>query len=66
MTKAKHDCRIVLTIIGGIELMAKYICTICNYVYDEEAEGVSFDALDENWVCPLCGAPKEDFELLED
>lgn len=46
--------------------MAKYICTICNYVYDEEDEGVKFGELGEDWVCPVCGAPKEEFELLND
>lgn len=46
--------------------MAKYICTICNYVYSEEEEGVNFEDLEENWVCPVCGAPKEEFELLSE
>ncbi|HHU43513.1 MAG: rubredoxin [Clostridia bacterium] len=46
--------------------MAKYICTVCNYVYDEETEGKKFADLDEDWVCPVCGAPKEEFELLEE
>ncbi|MGI5976681.1 MAG: rubredoxin-like domain-containing protein [Candidatus Limivicinus sp.] len=40
----------------------KYICSVCGYVYDEEAEGVSFDSLPDSWVCPLCGAVKSDFE----
>jgi rubredoxin len=53
--------------------MAKYQCTVCGYVYDEE-EGDSesnvppntlWDDLPEEWVCPVCGAKKEEFELLE-
>src|SRR5690554_1959882 len=40
--------------------MAKYICTICGYVYDE-SDG-SWEELPEGWVCPVCGAEKSDFE----
>ncbi len=39
----------------------KYVCDVCGYVYDEEAEGVKFEDLPEDWVCPLCGVGKEDF-----
>jgi len=44
--------------------MAKWECTICGYIYDEEAEGVKFEDLPDDYVCPECGAPKEDFEKL--
>jgi thiamine pyrophosphate-dependent acetolactate synthase large subunit-like protein/rubredoxin len=44
--------------------MAKYRCTICNYIYDEKKEGVSFSALPPEWRCPICGAPKDAFVLL--
>ncbi len=40
----------------------KYECTICNYVYDEGEEEVSFKDLPDDWVCPICGAGKEEFE----
>ena len=40
-----------------------WICKICGYIYDEEKEGVAFDALPDDWVCPLCKHPKSDFEL---
>lgn len=39
-------------------------CTVCNYIYDEEKEGVKFSDLPDNWVCPVCGAPKSAFEPL--
>lgn len=39
----------------------KYVCQICGYVYDEEAEGVKWDDLPEDWVCPRCTAPKSAF-----
>jgi pyruvate oxidase len=44
--------------------MAKYRCTVCNYVYDEEVEGKKFSDLPKEWVCPVCGAPKTSFVLL--
>lgn len=50
--------------------MQKYRCTVCGYVYDPEAgdpdsginPGTSFESLPDNWVCPVCGAPKDAFE----
>ena len=44
----------------------KYVCVLCGYVYDEEAEGVKFADLPGDWTCPLCGAGKEDFEPQQD
>ena len=40
----------------------KYICQICGYVYDEEAEGVPFSSLPDDWTCPMCRAPKSMFK----
>ncbi len=53
--------------------MANYICSICGYVYDETLgdpengvpAGTLFADLPENWVCPLCGAEKTDFNAEE-
>ncbi len=50
--------------------MRKYVCKVCGYVYDPAegdpeggvAPGVDFMDLDEDWVCPVCGAPKEKFD----
>jgi rubredoxin len=50
--------------------MAKYVCPICGYVYDESlgcpesgaAPGTPWRELPDDWVCPLCGAPKSVFE----
>ena len=41
----------------------RWVCGVCGYVYDEEKEGVPFQDLPEDWVCPLCKHPKSDFEL---
>ncbi|NLC97048.1 MAG: rubredoxin [Erysipelotrichaceae bacterium] len=51
--------------------MEKYICP-CGYIYDPEigdadtgiAAGTAFVDLPEDWVCPVCGAPTEAFELV--
>ena len=39
----------------------KYVCQICNYVYDEEAEGVPCADLPDDRTWPLCGVPKDEF-----
>ena len=41
--------------------MAKYVCEVCGYVYDEEAEGTPFDQLPDDYACPLCGVGKDQF-----
>ncbi|HOO97778.1 MAG TPA: rubredoxin [Caldisericia bacterium] len=49
--------------------MKKYVCNICGYVYDPAIgdpdngvkPGTAFDDIPEDWVCPLCGATKDDF-----
>lgn len=46
--------------------MAKYRCAVCNYVYDEEIEGVKFQDLPQNWRCPVCNAPKDVFVSLRE
>jgi pyruvate oxidase len=45
--------------------MAKYRCTVCNYVYDEEKEGIKFSDLPDSWRCPVCNSPKSVFVVLE-
>ena len=49
--------------------MLIHVCELCGYEYnprlgDEEngiAENTDFEDLPADWVCPLCGAGKEDF-----
>ena len=41
--------------------MAKYVCNVCGYVYDEDTEGKKFEELGEDWVCPLCSVDKTNF-----
>lgn len=40
----------------------KYKCKVCGYIYDEEKEGVKFADLPDDWKCPICKAPKSQFE----
>ncbi len=47
-----------------MQFLARYRCTVCNYVYDEAKEGKKFSDLPKEWVCPVCGAPKSVFVLL--
>lgn len=51
----------------------KYECVLCGWVYDPEvgdpdggiAPGTAFEDIPEDWVCPLCGATKSDFQEVE-
>lgn len=40
---------------------AKYECTACGYIYDEQQEETRFEDLPDDWTCPVCGAEKDDF-----
>ena len=48
----------------------KYVCNVCGYVYDPAAgdpdsditPGTAFDALPDDWACPLCSVGKDQFE----
>jgi rubredoxin len=53
--------------------LKKYRCTVCGYVYDPDigdpesniSPGTPFEKLPESWVCPVCGASKDQFEPIE-
>ena len=50
--------------------MEGYMCKVCGYVYDPEEgdpengvePGTSFEALPSNWVCPVRGVDKSEFQ----
>ena len=54
--------------------MKKYICQVCGYVYDEAAgipeegiaPGTKWEELPDDWLCPMCSAAKDDFEVQND
>ena len=53
--------------------MKKYICTVCQWVYDPEIgdpeqgiePGVAFEDLPEDFECELCGVDKSNFSKEE-
>ena len=53
--------------------MQKFVCNVCGYVYDPVSgdpdggvpPGTSFDAIPDDWICPECGASKDDFSPVE-
>lgn len=53
--------------------MKKYVCNICGYVYDPAkgddiggiAPGTAFEDLPADWVCPECGAGKDEFSVAD-
>lgn len=55
------------------EKMDKYVCNVCGYVYNPEKgdpdsgidPGTAFEDLPDDWVCPICGATKDDFSKQE-
>lgn len=52
----------------------KYQCLNCEFVYDEAegmpdfdiAPGTRWEDLSDDWICPVCGSEKQDFELLDE
>ena len=51
----------------------EYLCVVCGFTYNEAvglpeegfAPGTRWADIPDNWVCPECGASKEDFEIVE-
>ena len=54
--------------------MKKYECDVCGYIYDPAngdpdngvQPGTAFDDLPDDWVCPECGVPKDQFSPTEE
>jgi len=50
-----------------------WMCVVCGLIYDEQegwpedriAPGTRWQDVSENWLCPDCGASKDDFEMIE-
>lgn len=50
--------------------MEKWRCKVCDWIYDPAtgdpdngvATGTAWEAVPEDWVCPICGASKDEFE----
>lgn len=62
------------TALEGAKNMKKYRCTRCGYIYDPSVgdvdngveAGTAFEDLRRDWVCPECGAGKDEFEPIEE
>jgi rubredoxin len=47
--------------------MSRYQCQVCGHLYDpakgEPSQGIPpgtpFEDLSEDWICPVCGSPKD-------
>jgi pyruvate oxidase/acetolactate synthase-1/2/3 large subunit len=46
--------------------MAVYQCVICQFLYDDDREGVNFWDRPSDWICPVCGAAKAEFVPVKD
>ena len=52
--------------------MKLHQCSVCGYIYYPEAgdpdngveAGTAFEDLPDSWVCPVCGAEKDQFEIM--
>ncbi|MCQ8211229.1 rubredoxin [Cetobacterium somerae] len=50
--------------------MEKWRCKVCDWIYDPAtgdpdngvAAGTTWEEVPEEWVCPICGAGKDEFE----
>jgi len=48
-------------------------CRTCGYIYEEKkgdptedlAAGTRWKDIPEDWVCPMCGTAKSDFDMIE-
>lgn len=48
----------------------KYVCSVCGFVYDPAVGdpdngvpvGTPWEKVPDDWVCPMCGASKAEFE----
>ena len=53
--------------------MKSYKCGICGYIYEPSQgdpehgipAGTAFENLPADWVCPVCGAAKEEFAPID-
>lgn len=51
----------------------EYVCVVCGFVYSEAAglpeegfaPGTRWEDIPDTWVCPECGATRDEFEMVE-
>ena len=50
-----------------------WLCIICGFLYDEKdgwpedgiEPGTRWEDVPDTWECPVCGATKDDFDMIE-
>ena len=50
-----------------------WLCVLCGFLYDEKdgwpddgiEPGTRWEDVPDTWECPVCGATKDDFEMIE-
>ena len=50
-----------------------WLCVLCGFLYDEKdgwpedgiEPGTRWEDVPETWECPVCGATKDDFDMIE-
>jgi rubredoxin len=60
---------IAIFVLKMVDKLEKWECTVCGYIYDPEVgdpehgiePGTPFERLPSDWVCPVCGVPKDQF-----
>lgn len=53
--------------------MQSWICDLCGWIYDPEVgdpdsgiePGTAWEDVPDDFLCPLCGAPKDDFSVVD-
>jgi rubredoxin len=53
--------------------MVLSLCVVCGYIYDPVdgdpdngvKPGTAFSDVPEDWLCPLCGVGKDEFEVTD-
>lgn len=71
--KKRRFCRRVINFKSQL-FMKKYKCSVCDWIYDPAvgdpeggiAPGTAFEDIPDDWVCPLCGVGKDDFEEVDE
>lgn len=69
IVRKKEKPDIIDIIFYSYNVMKKYVCNICGYIYDPAvgdpdsgiAPGTAFEDIPADWVCPVCGVGKDDF-----
>lgn len=73
-TTPKRAPTYIKEIKGVTAKVTKYKCTVCGYIYDPAKgdpdggikPGTPFEEIPDDWVCPVCGVAKSEFEEVEE